>query len=462
MRNLVGSVKRGASSRFARDAVFLQIAAFVNLGTGLFTSWVLFRVLGVFGYGRYVEALNLRDLLLFLGNVGFAQLVVARASEAMGRLDEAGVARWIAFFVKAFGAFSAILCLLGFVLGPLLGVLILSDAETGLWAAVLGLSGPLTVPFYAAQCALQSTRRMRLLAEMENLKEITRAHLIICATIATVDLRGAVLAEVVGNLASAIFAFHVYAKARRDPGMALPSVRQILAATHTIGWGEVLQHARKGAVLSINKNFQALIPTVLPRLILGHFASPREVGYLTLAQNLMKLPLIGLQGVSRTLMPTLGQLRGAGQIDRLRSFLRKMMLISGGIVSLGSAAWWLFLTWFMPLFYGDASRPALPLLPWLWIAMAIAGFAVGVEAFFIVLDRLHIAIRISLIFVALSVVPGLWMIDRYHADGAAAYIALVHGSAATSIAYVLWFLYRSGASAPDAAPQEPIDLPPER
>jgi O-antigen/teichoic acid export membrane protein len=112
------------------------------------------------------------------------------------------------------------------------------------------------------------------------------------------------------------------------------------------------------------------------------------------------------------------------------------MLLSGTGISVATAVFGAILHWFIPFFYGEAARPTLQLIPWLFVAMSISGFAVGAEAFFLVMDKLHIAIRISVISVLISVVPGVWMIAQFQAVGAAAYIALVHGSAGASVVYI--------------------------
>lgn len=438
----------GESSRFARDAIFLQIASAVTMGANIATSIVTFRVLGAYGYGQFAEAYNIYTLLYFIGNVGFSQLTIARVSEAVGKQDPEELTRWLGFFAKAFGAFSVIFVLAGAGLGPVLGRAILDDSEVGLWASIICLSGPISLPFYLVQCALTGTRRMRVLAEMENLKEIVRAFFIISLTIGVGDPRGTVLGELAGALFSVPLAWFAYWKGRAESGMELPTLRLILKYAMKTRWAQVGELAKVGSLISINKNLQAIIPTVLPRLILGHYSNSREVGYLNLAQNLMKIPLIGLQGVSRTLMPTLGELRGAGRLDRLRSVLSRIMLLSGGIVTIGTAAWGLALYWVIPRFYGESARPALDLIWWLFLSCAVAGFAVGLEAFFLVVDRIKVAIFINTVFIAVSLPLAFPLIENYTSRGAAAYVALVHGSIIVSFVYVFSYFKRHGTGLP--------------
>jgi O-antigen/teichoic acid export membrane protein len=440
---LVESLKRGIGSRFARDAFYLQIGSGVTMAAGIFTSVALFRLFGAEGYGRYAEAINLYTLLYFLGNVGFSNLTIAKISEAMGRRDPDGVALQLGFFAKAFGLFGVAIAIVGFAAGPTLGVWIADDVEVGWWAAFLSLSGILSLPFYLVQCALQGTRRMRFLAEMENIKEIMRVYCVVLGAAAWGDVRGAIAGEVLGTLFSIPLAVLSYRKGVLDPGMQLPGIRRIARDARATPWSEVWLLARTGALLSVNKNFQALMTSVLPRLLLSHYADSRDVGYFNLAQNLMKVPLLAFQGVSRTIMPVLGQLRGAGDESRLRRFLVKIMLLSGAAMTVLSASFGLLLYFFMPVLYGEESRPALALLPWFFIAMVISGFAVGSEAFFIVVERVHIAVRISMISVGLTLPFGFWLIPAWHAEGAAAFIALVHISAAASVGYVFHYFRTS-------------------
>jgi O-antigen/teichoic acid export membrane protein len=230
-----------------------------------------------------------------------------------------------------------------------------------------------------------------------------------------------------------------YAKARLEPGIELPAPRAWLDAARATPRAEVWSLARTGLLLSINKNFTALMPTVVPRLLLSHFAGSREVGYLNLAQNLMKIPLIGFQGVSRTILPVLGQLRGSGDVARLRRVLVKIMLLSGAVMIVLSSTAWIVLHSFIPFFYGEAARPAVKLLPWLFAAMVIAGFAVGSEGFFVIVKRLHVTVAISLVFATLAIPLGLWWVSVWGAQGAAAFVVFVHGGAAANIVYVFYY-----------------------
>jgi O-antigen/teichoic acid export membrane protein len=151
-------------------------------------------------------------------------------------------------------------------------------------------------------------------------------------------------------------------------------------------------------------------------------------------------------------MPALGQLRGAGEEHRMRSVLVRIMALSGGAVMVATAAFALFLHWMIPTLYGEAARPALDLVWWLFVACTIAGFAVGSESFYIVIDRIDVAVKISVTFVAITAPIGYFMIQSWHATGAAAFIALVHGSAATSVAYVFYYLSKPHGHAPVAPP----------
>lgn len=440
LRNLF---HRGAKSRFGRDALMLQLAAGVNMGSGFVTSIVLFRFLGVYGYGNFAEATNLYNLIYFLGNVGFSQICIARVAEAMGRGDEEDAARWLGFFVKAYGILSSILLVIGMLVAPWLGYWIMDDWQVGVWAGFLCLSGPLSLPFYMVQVALHGTRRMRILAEMENLKEMLRSFLVVCGVLLIGDTRGAIAGEIGGSALSVILAYFAYRKAMADcSSLALPGMRSLYRGARAVTSAELWELTRRGALISVNKNFQALMPTVLPRLLLGHFATSREVGYLNLAQNLMKLPLMGLQGVSRTLMPALGQLKGSGDIEKLRHLMQKIMLLSGGLVSAATAAWGIALLWLLPILYGESARPASQLLPWLFIANAIAGFAVGAEAFFIVVDRVKVAVKISIVSLMIFSPFGFFFIWQWTTVGAAMAVALVHLTAAASIAYIFYYLRR--------------------
>lgn len=445
---VVERIRGALRTRFARDAAFLQIAAFVNQGSSFLTSVLVFRVCGIIAFGVYAEALNTYALLFFLGNVGFAQLVVARIAEGMGRNDPAAARRWLGFFLAAYGTVSVAICAIGFLVGPWIGETFQHDRQVGVWAAILGLSGPLSVPFYLVQCALHGTRRMRLLAQMENLKELVRGYLVVAGVLAVGDPLGAIVGEVVATALSAVFAAVIYYKARRQPGLPLPSVRAIVEAATESRWADVKEGLRIGIAMTSRKNLTVFFLTILPRFLLGWLGTAQQVAYLNLAQSLMRLPILALAGISRTLIPALGQLRGAGRENELAKLLVRVMGASGGIVTAGAGAFAISLYWLVPFFYGDTALPALELVPALFISTVLAGFAVGVESFYLVVDRLRVAILIDVATAIAVFVPGILLISAWQARGAAVYVALCHAGTVAHLLYVLRYLRSTPATTP--------------
>ena len=77
-------VAKVAKSRFAKDAVTLQLGALLNSGSNLFASLVLAHLLGARMQGVYVVALSLYALLFFLLNLGVQQGTVSQVAKAAG------------------------------------------------------------------------------------------------------------------------------------------------------------------------------------------------------------------------------------------------------------------------------------------------------------------------------------------------------------------------------------------
>jgi O-antigen/teichoic acid export membrane protein len=454
IRKLTGRLQRASKSGFARDALYLQIGAGVSMAANLVTSVVLFRLLGADRTGQYFEAVNLFTLLYFLGNVGLAQVTVARVSESVGRGDSSALVKSLGLFLRGHGSFLIAMGIAGAASSPFLGVAFRMGWDVGVWSAWLCLAGILSLPFYVTQCALQGTRRMRLLAEMENLKEITRAHLVLVGALVVNGPEGAILGEALASVFSAIYAWLGYRKARLEPGVPLPSAREILHAARQTQWSEIRPLLRASFVLALQKNLTALAPNVFPRLMLSYFGTSRDVAFLNLAHNLMKIPLLGLQGVSRTIIPVIGQLRGSGQIHLMKKALTRIMLLSGGTVTAVSTLWAISLYWIIPALYTDSALPCLALVPWLLVSMAIAGFAVGLEGFFLVTNRLDIAFRSTVFTFFAAIPPGLLAVALWKGTGAVIYILLNHLSPGFLVLYVFLNFQRlaAGAAAPVGAP----------
>ncbi|MBI3818220.1 MAG: lipopolysaccharide biosynthesis protein [Planctomycetes bacterium] len=453
MNAFIEQIKEKAKSRFLRDAAHLQIGATIQLIAGVGASVVIVRSFGVIGFGAYSEGLNLYALIYFLGNVGMFQMTVARVSEAVGRKDPKGAARALGVFFRVYSTIAIILMCAGFFGGPLLAKLLKHPVETGIWASILCISGPLMAPFYMVQTALQGTRRMRLLARMENYKEILRAYVTVVGALTFGGPLGAILGEVATSLIAVGLAYFIYRQAHDEPGIELPALREIWRLSKNLTWQEFTDEVRSGMTISVQKNFAALLPQIVPRALLGYFASEKEVGFLSLALNLMAKPMQGLTGISRTLMPTLGALRGAGEHEQLRKLIIKVMLLSGIMMTAGTGAAAIALHWLIPIVYGPQNLPVLDLLPWLWVSMSIAGFAVGAEAFFIIVNKIWVAIRISVSALILTSGPGIYCIYRWHAPGAAMFVMLMYLSAAANVAYIFYYFSqnRKPAVAPGAA-----------
>lgn len=428
-------VRSVRSSAFVRDSFFLQIGAGVSMVANLVTSVALFRILGADRTGQFFEAVNLFTLLYFLGNVGISQVVVVRISEALGR-GGVGVPEAIGLFVRAHGTYLVVMGVVGAAASPFLGVAFHMGLDVGTWASVLCVSSIASLPFYTVQCVLQGTRRMRLLAEMENLKEITRAFLVLVCAVSLNRPEGAVLGEALSTVFSSVFAWAAYRKAQGEPGAPLPAVRDVLRAAKATGWADVRPVVRTSFFLAIQKNLMALVPTVIPRLMLSYFGNSRDVAFLNLAQNLVRLPLLALQGVSRTIVPLIGKLRGEGQTRVLKKTLTRIMLASGGAVTLASVVWALALTRVIPALYTEAALPAVPLVPWLAASVCIGGFAVGLESFLLVANRLDVAIRSSLVTVAIAFPLGVAAVAHWGGVGAAIYVLLNHATVLFLVAYV--------------------------
>jgi hypothetical protein len=86
--------------------------------------------------------------------------------------------------------------------------------------------------------------------------------------------------------------------------------------------------------------------------------------------------------------------------------------------------------------------------------MAIAGFAVGLEGFFLVTNRLDIAFRSTVFTFFAAIPPGLLAVALWKGTGAVIYILLNHLSPGFLVLYVFLNFQRlaAGAAAPVGAP----------
>ncbi len=429
------------SNKFLRDAATLQIAGMFNQFSQLISAIALAFLLGSHGQGMFISAVALQALGFFLINVGVPQATASQISAAAARGNEFKTCGWIAFMAKVTVVFGVLLFLGGSVVLPHVGDWFYDDHRIGVWAWWLCAQPLIELPRIVASVAFQGTRRMLPLAQVENAQEVVRFFLVILGAVVTGSPKGAVIGSLVAGVFGSIIAMQIYRAARRDGGYPLPTVVEILRHMRDI---KIRQGIRQGLRVALLKNGQSLFGNVFPRLIIGIVDGQSWVTYFHIAHRIMGVPMMFAQGVSRTMLPALGELAGQKDLVAFRRLFTKVTLITGGLIS---SAVLLSLPLIPPVIgYLFPEDYASPVFTYAWI-LAIGyvpfAFAVGIESFYIVANQVRTWLVLTAIGAAITIPTNYWLIMNIPETGTAWGLSLYQSWVVVHLTFIAWFFRRT-------------------
>jgi O-antigen/teichoic acid export membrane protein len=427
-------------SRFARDSATLQIGGMLNAAGSLVSSVALAFTLGAREQGDFYAAQALFALFFFALNLGVVQAAVSQIAGASARSLEDKVANWLAFLAKAYLAASIVLVGLGWVVLPWLADWQYDARPLGWWAWILCLTPLLEIPKVVCCAALQGTRRMLPLAQCENGMEACRAVLVASGAAITGDPLGPVLGTLAASVIGSVLAIDIYRRARREGSACLPGLRDIAGRVRNIPLREGLP---LGVRIGLMRSIDALALDALPPLIILKFGGPDAqsiITYLRIAKNIMRLPLMMLQGVTRTALPAMSEYVGRGDWKGLRKIWLRTTLLAGGASCVLVCLLTLCVPWIVSTFYpAEYAAPIQMLALILALAYGIQSFHVGFDAFYIATSRLKVGIGIGLIGIVVSLGTLVWFVSTLGLTGPAWALVFGIGWGSLNLVYVLHF-----------------------
>jgi O-antigen/teichoic acid export membrane protein len=158
---------------------------------------------------------------------------------------------------------------------------------------------------------------------------------------------------------------------------------------------------------------------VLPPLVVQTFSSSEWVAYLRIAQAIMQLPLTLMQGIGRTALPALAELRGLRADARFRRLFTRATVLGGGAIALGVAA----VLPLIPVFDGvlpPGYRAPVRLLCWiLSIASILQAFSIAFDSFYLLTNQLRALFTINACGLGLGLAASALLTARFPETGAA-------------------------------------------
>ncbi|MBK8178970.1 MAG: lipopolysaccharide biosynthesis protein [Planctomycetes bacterium] len=444
----VRHVRRAAKSKFVRDVATLQVSGIVNQAVQLGSSMVLAFVLGAEGQGALGVAVMLQGLFYNLIAVGVVQSTVGQVASATARDMRGKVAAWLAFVAKVYLASNGVLIAAGFFLLPWIGRTWFnsegSGERLGWWAWWLSLWPLIDTPRSVVFVALQGTRRMLPLAQLETTQELGRAFLVTVGAIITGSAEGAIVGEIISRVLAMVVALEIYREARQDGGSYLPTPAEVLRQMKELPLSKGLPLALK---VGFVKNVSSTFLKVLPRLFIGSAAGLSWAAYFQIAQRIMDIPMMFLLGVSRTMLPALAEKRGLGDVQGFRRLYLRSTLIGGGLVALGVLLVLPLIPWIVHSFYpDDYEKPVYVVASILAFGYVPMSFAVGLEAFYMVSDQIRASIVLTLLGCLVTIPVNVFLIRHFPETGAIWGLSFYMSWVFVHFGYVAWWFRRAARS----------------
>jgi len=401
-------IRRLKESRFVRDAFVLQIAAGLTAGGNLLSTLALAFLLGARLQGTFYLAMALYSMFYLLGNVGLSTVTVSHIARGVGANDRHMVVAWLGFLLKAGAILAVFLLVLSWFVLPPVGAYFYDDPRVAKWAMMFCLLPVIELPRVVCAAAFQGTRRMLDLAQLENTIEAGRVFLVISCVLITGRPEGVVWGTLLAGGLGSVMGVILYRRARQemmeDPKLKalLPGVGELLRGTRMMP----LRHGlTMGLKVGLVRNVDALVLNVAPMLIMGYFGGPAHAAFFRIAQSFLRMPLMFLQGISRTAVPALAELAHLKDPKRFKETFYRATFGGGILVSAGILV-------ALPLI-PIVTRYALPPEYWdevpfdallLSVGFLITSFSGAIESFYVASNRLTASLRIGVV-IGLPMIP---------------------------------------------------------
>ncbi|TAJ12710.1 MAG: hypothetical protein EPO68_13560, partial [Planctomycetota bacterium] len=428
----------------ARDSATLQIGGMLNSAGNLASSVVLAHVLGANEQGQFYIAQALFAFFFFTLNLGVVQAAISQIAGASARSLDEKIANWLAYVAKAYLAASIVLIGLGWVLLPWFAEWQLDSRQIGWWAWLLCLTPLVEMPKVVCCTAFQGTRRMLPLAQCENGVEACRAVLVVVGAAITADPLGPIVGTLAASLIGSVLSIDMYRRMRAKDPTSLPALRDIYGRIREVPLREGM---RLGVRIGVMRNIDALCLEVLPPIIIKKFGgidAEAIAAYFRIARNIMKLPMMMLQGITRTALPTLSEYTGRGDWIGLRRTWLRITLLGGGVTAACVLVMALAAPWIVQTFYPrDYWAPITSMVWILALAHAMQSFHVGIDAFYLATNKLRVGIVIGIVGIISYLSSLIVLVSWLGATGPAWAIVVAAILASANLVYVLHFFSKA-------------------
>lgn len=435
LRRLLGADAR----RMLGNSGWLLGARVAAIPIGVAQSVLTARLLGVEGYGILAIVVVFVATLNQLTSFRMNEFLVKHVSDAQaaGRRDVAAAAVKVALLAEA--AASLVSFAVVWATADLAAKEFIGQPETASLLRLYAIFILGNVIFESATGVFQIFDRFRVQAATA-----LAVKVLMLVGVTWVWLRDGGLAEVV-----LAFALANALPALVASVLALAEVRRQLGP----GWWRTPLSTLAGSgarlrAFAFSTNLSSTLSIIVKdadALWLGWLSTPTQVGYYRLATTLVKLVLLPGNPLVQAAYPEIARALARGEIERTRALLRQSTVLAAAwivplAVLLAAAGPWL-----IPAFYGAEFAPAAPALALLLAGMGFSQVFFWNRPTMLALGRPEVALRLTVLNVALKVPLVLLLVP---ALGALAMAGITAGLFVLGATLSTMFVLRALAAGP--------------
>jgi len=392
--------------RFVRDTAILQTSGIFSAGLSFLASIIFARILGPDNYGVYSLIFALTSFIGIFVGFGADYTILTLLPEAYTKKDKQEIKNILAYFFKITLIFTVLVNLIAIIIVPLISKILYDQKDIGQLARWILAASIIQVFLIFLILVLQSTRRIKRLAILENTQKLFYSFIPILLVLWGLGLLGIVWGRFFAEIILFIIVFFGYEIiARKDE--LLPSFSEIFSQIFKV---KIKQYFKLGLWITIDKKISNLI-NVLPIILLGIIAiTTSQVAYFKIALSYLGLSFILLAPVSRLLTVQLPKSK-AHSLDILKRDFWKSSIFSGVIYLFIVLFFIIMAPFLVKSFYGEGYLICVGLIYALSLSKIFGGFTVGYGTIFRVFNKLKVAVTINVISLFLALLVFLTLQD---------------------------------------------------
>jgi O-antigen/teichoic acid export membrane protein len=354
--SIFGISKKPASYRFIKGVATYQVGNVVSILTGMASSIVYARLLGVREFGLYAGISAVAALLGLVATYGQETAATTFFAEAIGKKDHAAMERTIRYYVQASLVATGVTFVL-VALAPVLSAWLQHGAEIGQYVRVVLLNSAMEPPNFLFFLVLQINHRITELTLWENSLNILQLLLATILLLLGWGIWGILVGTIAVTAVTVPLFLYFYERNAQRSGFP----RLEILVPRLLKW-DTGQYMEQGFWMALD---QGIGKTLYPNLffvILAATAPLEAVGIFRLAFRLATLPLSFIMPpITRMTAIVMPRIAGEGYRQTI-SASQKVLLGSVSLAILAVVGMAILAPPLIPILYGTAYLKAIPFL----------------------------------------------------------------------------------------------------